>query len=158
MYTLFLLLCLLPFGNPQADPHPRFAPQASISLPKYPVLPARAFINADFDIEMRIDEGTAKELKVKSSRVITRQGQVTRAFDAAFISSIEDAVRSWRFDPQKEPCVRRMNVSFRSIESTSEEAKPGYYVFRMDGADESLWETPPIQIVIEYHHPLMLMD
>jgi hypothetical protein len=157
MYTLFLLLCLLPSGNPKADQHAPFAPQAFISLPRYPVLPARASFNADFDIEMRIDAGTVKDLKVISSRVVA-QGQITHAFDADFISSIENATHIWRFNPVMKSSVRRMNVSFRSIETSSEEAKPGYYIFRIDGADESLWETPPTKIVIEYHHPLMLME
>jgi hypothetical protein len=148
------------YGNAQGEQQTSFATEGVLALPKYPTLPSRAGINGDFEIEIRIEDGAVKSIKVISGWVITGafggKKEITHAFDSSFISSIENAVRRWHFNADIKPNIRRMAVRFRTVECEPEEVKPGYYTYRGEGVNDGIWQTPPTRITIEYHHHLEL--
>jgi hypothetical protein len=51
MLPLILLLCLMPAGVGQTRKLTSVELENVFALPRYPIIPARAFINANFDID-----------------------------------------------------------------------------------------------------------
>ena len=161
MLYLFLFWGFLFIGDAQVKPPGYFNPQIYFPIPKYPPSMARIFVNGDFEIEIQIEEGGVKSIKVISANVITRQKEITEsipALEQLFVSNIEKAVTNWHFSKMMKNGIRNVIFSFRSVENYDKEMFPGYYLYRVEGVDESMWEELPKRIVIEYHHPALIME
>lgn len=157
MLPLFIFLSFLLAGDFSTEQQTRFDAQKFMPLPIYPRLLAKVAVDGDYDIEMSIEEGVVKSIKVISSQAYQFQSgkkQIMAAFDSYFIESIENAVKSWHFIKQEKLVVRRLHVSFRSVLTNKEE--PSHYIYRLDGIDQSMWTDLPTCIIIEYYQPLML--
>jgi hypothetical protein len=146
MLTLFLFLCLLPTGNLQAEQQLPMTPDDGYVLPKYPALPARAYVNADYELALEIEQGTVMSIKVLSGPT----GDA--GLGNHFVPAMESAIKRWRFR-NVSPGIRYLKVSFRSFKTNSEEGKPTYYIYRVDASPFGS-ENPPSKITIEYHLPV----
>ncbi len=161
MLYLFLFWGFLAIGDAQVKPLEHLDPEMYFPIPKYPGMMARFFVNGDFEIELQIEGGVVKGIKVISANVITRQKEITKsipALEQLFVSNIEKAVKKWQFNKKMINGIRNVIFSFRSIENYDKEMLPGFFIYRVEGVDEIMWAELPKRIVIEYHHPSLIME
>jgi hypothetical protein len=161
MLYLFLFWGFLVIGDIQATPLGNVDSHTYFPMPKYPKMMARTFVNGDFEVEIQVEGGAVKSIRVISAYVITRQKELTQSvpvFEQFFISNIENAVNNWRFSKEMENGIRKVKFSFRSVENYDKEMFPGYFIYKIEGVDEIMWEELPKRIVIEYHHPPLTME
>jgi hypothetical protein len=136
-------LCLLPSGNAQDGEFSISVAEYGYILPIYPPLAARAFLNADYELALEVEQGSIAGIKVISGQ--------TAGLGRDFIESMERVIRKWRL--KVESGIWPLRVSFRSVRTNSEEGKPTYYIYRVDESPFSS-DGPPSKITIEYHHPV----
>ena len=161
MLNLFLFWGFLAIVDIQATPLGNVDSHTYFPMPKYPKLMARTFVNGDFEVEIQLEGGAVRSIKVISANVITRQKEITEsipALEQLFVSNIEKAVKNWHFSKEMKNGIRRVKFSFRSVENYDKEMFPGYFIYRIEGVDEIMWEELPKRIVIEYHHPPLRME
>lgn len=161
MLYLFLFGGFLAIGDVQTKPLERVDSEMYFPIPKYPRMMARFFVNGDFEIEIQIEGGGVKSIKVISANVITRQKEITKsipALEQLFVLNIEKAVKNWHFSKEMNNGIINVIFSFRSVENYDREMFPGFHIYRVEGVDESMWEELPKRIVIEYHHPPLIME
>lgn len=157
MLLLLVLLCLLPLGDAQAQKQPPLITHNWCILPKYDPYAANTMVNADYDVELLLKSGAVKMTSVDPIGSSLQSGQFAEDFGRQIIG----AILRWQFG--SESGVRYIRISFRVFDTNSEEGKPTYYVYRVDGKVNRLdvtgvdgldfyVPTIPKEITVEYHY------
>lgn len=133
-------------------------------LPQYPEILAMAWLNGDFELDLKLNQGNVVDIKVTGCRLfvtdlIDKLKSVQRpskdlkcpdqkpdSFSTLMLQSIERALKQWTFSKWTDD-VFHMTVRFRSIYSDVERS----FMYHLDRKGSIPY---PNVITIEFHHSI----
>jgi hypothetical protein len=157
MLLLIFLSILLNCTNLNANQNDTLELEGAYVLPRYPELPSRAWIMGTYEVEVNVEYGVTKEIKVLSSESLGSQGTnipQENATTMLFVQAIKEALGNWKFRNHQSGSVHS-TIVFRMIDI--EPRSPSYFAYKVEPAP---WNTssPRIRITVEYHRPRIILN